>query len=279
MKKVLSSSMAALGALLAFISGGQAANFNVAVVAGLRFSPTNITVSVGDTVTWTGLSSFHTVTPAAGVSEPFCGEIRQASCVSTFLTAGSFAYRCIPHGGLGMTGSVTVVAAPQPPVTVAITNPLNNALFAAPATVPVGVSASSSTGIIVNIRLFTNDVLAASNGLFNSNFTLTNLAAGHYTLRARATDDINSGGSTSAPVTIRVVDRPILSFAPGTNGPLRLQFNTVTGVNYVVESTALLLTNTSTFSRRATNPGTGAGLLFAETNGGPAQNFYRVRVQ
>ena len=83
-------------ALLAMFSSGQAANFSV-VVAGLRFSPTDITVSVGDTITWTGLSPVHTVTPNAAVSEPFCGNTVQASCVRTFMTAGSFGYHCNPQ--------------------------------------------------------------------------------------------------------------------------------------------------------------------------------------
>lgn len=277
MKKTLSSSLAVVGALLAVITSGQAANFSVVVVPGLRFSPTNITVSVGDTITWTGLGNFHTVTPNNGVSEPFCGNTVQASCVSTFMTPGSFAYHCNPHFNSGMTGTVHVVAAPSLPPVVSITNPPHNILLVAPASVAVGVSASDPDGTVVSVRLLTNGVAAVTNTNPPFALTINNLAAGHYALRALAVDN-QALSATSAPVNIRVVDRPVLSFGPGSNGPVQLQFNTITGVNYVVES-ASLLTNVSTFSGLTTNPGNGAGLQFAETNGGPAQRFYRVRVQ
>ncbi len=208
----------------------------------------------------------------------------------TYFAQGGGAYTALPTDGVlsrtwvggansvnspqNFAGTVGQIIIANLPPTVSITNPLNNALFAAPGTVPVGVSASDSDGTVASVQLLTNGIAAATNTLAPFGFTLTNLAAGYYTLRARAQDN-QSGVATSAPVVVRVAGQPVLSFARGTNGPLQFQFNTATGVSYVVER-ALPLTN---FSPLVTNPGSGGVLRFSETNSVPAQGTYRVRVQ
>ena len=176
-----------------------------------------------------------------------------------------------PQNFAGQTGTITVPASPP---SISITNPANNSLFAAPAMVPVGVSASDSDGTVANVRLLTNGVAAATNTVSPFGFTLANLSAGDYTLRAVAQDS-SSLSTTSAPVTIRVADRPALVLVPGAGGPIQFQFNSRTGVNYVVERATPL----STFSPVATNPGTGGSLQFQETNASEAQRSYRVRLE
>jgi hypothetical protein len=127
---------------------------------------------------------------------------------------------------------------------------------------------------VTSVQLLTNGVPAQTNSTSPFGFTLTSLSAGNYVLRARATDN-QSLSSLSAPVSIRVADLPLLSFSPGTNGPIQFQFNTVTGVNYVVER-GLPLTN---FAPIVTNPGNGGAILFSETNGDAVQQTYRLRLQ
>ncbi len=82
-------------------SGGTA----VAVV-DFAFEPTDATVAVGGTVTWTNTgAAAHTVTFADG---PDCGRMNSDSSVSrTFDAAGTFAYVCTFHPG-SMTGTVVV---------------------------------------------------------------------------------------------------------------------------------------------------------------------------
>jgi len=279
MRKLLLKWLCAIALVSLETAPAPAATFNVSVVfsGAFRFSPANLNITVGDTVVWNGLASFHTVTPDNGVTEPFCGSTAQASCTVTFNNAGTFAYHCIPHQLSGMVGSVTVVASPGTPPTVSITNPPNNILFAAPATVPIGASASDSDGNVASVQFFTNGVPALTANTSPFTITLSNLAAGHYLLQARAIDN-QALSATSAPVIIRVVNRPVIAFARGSNGPLQLQFNTATGVDYVVER-SLFLTNASNFSGFLTNPGTGGTLQFSETNAGSARRFFRVRVQ
>jgi hypothetical protein len=132
-------------------------------------------------------------------------------------------------------------------------------------------------GSVSSLHLLTNGVVAAEKsgplGYGETNFTLSNLTAGHYTLRGRAANYYGLV-ATSAPVTVRVADRPVLEFARGSNGPIQFQFNSATGINYVVERG--ILTN---FSPVITNAGTASPISYSETNGSATQRSYRVRLQ
>ena len=140
--------------LLSSLSLGQAATVHVSIV-GVSFNPKVVTVNVGDTVVWSNGQNLHTVSPDSGVTEPFCGGFSIFSCSHVFTNVGSFAYHCNFHeNSHSMTGLVIVVNAPGggvPPV-VTITNPVANALFAAPATVSAGVSVSDTDGSVVNVE-------------------------------------------------------------------------------------------------------------------------------
>jgi len=69
------------------------------------FTPTNITVAVGGTVTWTNHDvTAHTTTNAAGL---WNGALAPGSSFSrAFPTAGAFDYRCTIHPT--MSGTITV---------------------------------------------------------------------------------------------------------------------------------------------------------------------------
>ncbi len=265
--------LSCIGVFVLGIAVASAATRTV-TISGFSFSPAVITVTNGDTVMWINGGGGHTVSPKAGVPEAFCGINAISSCSHTFNTVGSFAYQCNFHAGFSMTGVVHVAAAPGVPPTITITNPANNRLFAAPGVVAVGVLAADSDGSVVNVRLLTNGVAAATNTIAPFGFTLSNLVAGNYTLRARAEDN-QAFITTSAPVNIRVVARPLLSFARGSNGPLQFQFNSVVGVNYVLEGSTAL----TNFSSIATNAGTGSAGQFLQTNPAPAQRFFRLRLE
>ena len=235
------------------------------------WNPTNIVINVGDTVMWTNLGSIHSLEPSPTNSpEQFCGTGTNflTSCNVTFLEPGIFHYDCFQHRS-SMTGTVTVLG----PIAL-ITNPANNAIFSAPATVTVGATATDVGGTVTDVQFLSNGVSLATSTVPPYRVTLTNLAAGHYTLRARAADS-SSLVTTSSPVTLRIVSPPSLAATRGANGPLQFSFNTVTGVNYVVEG-ALTMTN---FSPIVTNPGSGGSQQFSQSNPPPAQQFFRVRLQ
>jgi plastocyanin len=92
----------------------RAATIQVQVGAGgLKFTPQDVTIHVGDTVQWTWVVSGHSSTsgtPGNPDGKWDSGVLNAGATFSfTFLTAGTFNYFCTPHGVCcGMIGSVTV---------------------------------------------------------------------------------------------------------------------------------------------------------------------------
>lgn len=72
------------------------------------FSPANVNLLAGGTVTWTNSSgTLHNVTFSAATGAPSdVANIGSGSANRTFPTAGTFAYQCTNHSG--MSGSVVV---------------------------------------------------------------------------------------------------------------------------------------------------------------------------
>jgi len=109
-----------------FCSSAFGANVNVVVGANNQnvFSPTSVTINVGDTITFTWQSGFHTVssttslaTAAAGTQAAALGvnfntnPCNSAACVvntGPYNQAGTMAYVCQIHFGTGMFGGITV---------------------------------------------------------------------------------------------------------------------------------------------------------------------------
>ena len=89
-----------------------ATNHQVAVSSNV-FTPSSLTITVGDTVTWTNTSGSHNVdgrtatypaNPASFYSGTASGSLWTYSY--TFTVAGSYTYDCTPHVGFGMVGFV-----------------------------------------------------------------------------------------------------------------------------------------------------------------------------
>ncbi|HEY0661319.1 MAG TPA: FG-GAP-like repeat-containing protein [Lysobacter sp.] len=104
----------------------SAANHVVTAQSNFTFSPNNLTIDAGDTVTFQNGGGFHNVTSDPGSVTTFrcangCdgaggnGNLSGASWSATvsFPTAGTIGYFCEAHGspgGVGMAGTITVVA-------------------------------------------------------------------------------------------------------------------------------------------------------------------------
>jgi hypothetical protein len=245
-------------------------------VGGIFFywNPTNVVINAGDTVMWTNLAMAHSVNPATGSPEPFCGTGTNniSSCTVTFTTPGTFPYDCFDHFQT-MTGSVIVLPPLSPPV-VAITNPPNNTVVRTGANVTL-LAHAVDNGTVTNVQFLKNGIPFATNTVPPYSATWSNIAAGNtHLFRARAVD--NEGlTNTSDPITVKAVVPPTLVVTNTSNGPLRFSFNTASGIGYVVEG-AVTLTN---FSPIVTNAGNGAAQQFTQTNPAPAQKFFRLRLQ
>ena len=128
------------GAVVAALVAGTALAADQAVaIGGFAFSPASVTVSVGDTVTWTN-SDAQTHTATADDASWNSGNIAGGGGTKsvTFTTAGTFPYHCAIHPA--MTGSVTVTAAAPAPSAGATTPPTD----AAPISKTGGDSGDSS---------------------------------------------------------------------------------------------------------------------------------------
>ena len=116
--------------------------------AGLAFTPSDLTINVGDTVVFSNAGGFHNVVAddgsfrcANGCDGDGAGGNGNASSATwtarvTFSTAGSVPYHCQIHEGSGMVGTITVVGGTTP--TVDVTPP------ALTASAPAGTSTSTN---------------------------------------------------------------------------------------------------------------------------------------
>lgn len=101
-----------LAALILFVLGSiemARAATHAVTIADFAFSPPMLTITAGDTVTWTNEDAVaHTATSATGAFDS--GDLAQGSSFSfTFTTPGTYAYICSPHPE--MTGQIVVQAA------------------------------------------------------------------------------------------------------------------------------------------------------------------------
>ena len=78
-------------------------------VSNFQFSPSTLTVKVGTTVTWKGVSGSHTVTSDDGAPMKFDQPISEGGTVTvTFTQAGTYEYHCSIHAS--MHGKIIVTA-------------------------------------------------------------------------------------------------------------------------------------------------------------------------
>ena len=256
-----------------FHAGGRAFAATVNVSFGNTFfNPKTVTINVGDTVVWTNTGGSHTVTGHG--SDLFCGSgFVPTSCSHTFNTAGTFPYHCIPHQLSGMTGTVIVQAVANSPPSVTITNPINGAVFAAPANVTVQANASDADGTVASVQLLVNATTAGTDTTAPYSIVATNLAAGSYALRAVAVD--NGGLSrTSAVVNISVVTPVSAALSPPliANGLFQFNFTADAGLRYVIENSS----NLANWTAVTTITASSSNEKFQETFNVNLFRFYRV---
>ena len=102
-----------LAALILFVLGSielARAATHAVTISEFAFSPATLTITAGDTVTWTNDDPVvHTSTSAGGAWDS--GDLPQGASFSfTFTTPGTYDYLCTPHPS--MTGRIVVQAAP-----------------------------------------------------------------------------------------------------------------------------------------------------------------------
>lgn len=103
------AALALAGAIGLGGAGAVLAADHAVAISGFSFSPGSLTVTAGDTVTWTN-SDAQAHNATADDASWQSGTITNGnSATVTFATAGTFAYHCTIHPE--MTGTITVQAA------------------------------------------------------------------------------------------------------------------------------------------------------------------------
>src|SRR6185295_5865764 len=111
-----------------------------------------------------------------------------------------------PSGATGNFNWFNFVAASNnlPPV-VSITSPANGANFTAPASIVINASASDSDGSITKVEFYQGTTLLNTDVASPYTFTWSNVAAGSYTLTAKAYDNASPAAvTTSSPINVTV---------------------------------------------------------------------------
>jgi hypothetical protein len=139
--------------------------------------------------------------------------------------------------GSGPTTFTYLRSTPPPPTpTVSITNPAAGTVFAAPANLKLGASASVSSGTVTNVQFFANTNSLGSVTAPPFDLTSSNLAAGAYALMAVATASGVPG--TSSVVNVSVVN-PVMVTLSGeqiSSGRFVFNYTANTGLTYVVQN-------------------------------------------
>jgi GH18 family chitinase len=103
--------------------------------------------------------------------------------------------------------TVTTVTVNQPP-TVSLTSPANNASFSAPASITINATAADVDGSVSKVDFYNGSTLLFSDATSPYSYNWTNVAAGSYSITAKATD--NAGASTTSSV-VKVVVNAVVS--------------------------------------------------------------------
>jgi hypothetical protein len=164
------------------------------------------------------------------VSEDIYIDIKFTSWGSGAGGGGAFSYvRSTP--GTGNT-----------PPSVSISSPTNGTVFTAPATFTVQATATDN-GSISQVQFFNNSTFLAADTSFPYEVTITNLAAGAYTLAAVATDNLDATATNTINITVNQPPPPPVQITVNPTfqqGAFGFSFLTQTGFTYVVEFTTNL---------------------------------------
>ena len=98
-----------LSVILMVIPSVSAEDYDISITDDMKFNPEDLTINVGDTVTWTNNDGMgHTATSTDGPASFDSGNIATGATWSfTFTEAGTYDYKCNYHSS--MTATITVV--------------------------------------------------------------------------------------------------------------------------------------------------------------------------
>jgi len=176
--------------------------------AGTYGSAQNVTIS-----TTTGGASIRYTTDGTTPSDTVGTVYSSAVSLTASCTLKAIAYKSGMGNSTVTTGVYTIDTAP----TVSITAPTPSQVFTAPASIAITATASDTDGTISKVEFYNGANLLGTSSTSPYSFTWTNVAAGSYTLTAKAYDNYNLT-TTSSGVNVISDTPPTVSLtAPAAN--------------------------------------------------------------
>ncbi len=175
-----------------------------------RFHPLQPIAGSSSAIIYLKLGSGSGTYPGYGMMASGADFIFSKAIVNGTPTSFYFSYN-VPAGGERnsstdphsyVVGTVCVTGAP----TVSITSPAENATFTSPANITIKATAADADGTISKVEFYNDSLLLGSTDTLPYSYTWNNVAAGSYTLVARAIDNTNKA-TNSIPVHI-IVNEP-----------------------------------------------------------------------
>jgi chitodextrinase len=181
-------------------------------------------------------------------------------------------------GATKTSAAVSVTVAANSPPSVSISAPANNATFVAPAAITINANASDTDGTITKVDFYNGATLLGTDTTSPYSYAWVNVAAGTYSLTAKATDD-KGAVTTSAIVSVTVGNNlaPTVSItSPAANAsfaaPAAITINataadadgTVSKVDFYNGTTLLGSDTTSPYSYAWSNVAAGAYTITAK---------------
>lgn len=170
-------------------------------LSGFVFTPSTVSIDVGDTVHWDWVEGVHTITSGTSPEDPNVGNLFDIpNAISspifshTYTSAGTFPYFCRPHIQFGMTGTVNVAA-------VEVLDPDNVYVDASHGGSQVGTANSPFTTIAAAVvAANANAIIRIAPGTYAENF------AGGSSLATDMTLQVNGSGSVIIGLTLDLPD-------------------------------------------------------------------------
>jgi lysophospholipase L1-like esterase len=185
------------------------------------------TVNLAGSVTDDGLPSSNLTSSWSLLNGPgavIFGNANAPVTTASFGATGQYTLRLTASdGALSGSDDVVVTVAPDPPPnqppTVSLSLPTNGAGFVAPASIALQAAAGDADGSVTNVEFYANGSRLGAKATAPYTFTWSGVAAGVYSLTARAFD--NAGASaTSAVVQVTVTNPPATLGAAAGHWPL-----------------------------------------------------------
>jgi hypothetical protein len=201
------------------------------------------------------------------------------STVVSNLAAGSYTFFAVATDNLGAKATNSISILVNNPPTVSLSSPTNGASFVAPANILLAALASDTDGSVTKVEFFEGTNKLGEDLTDPYSLTWSNVAAGTYSLTAKATDDRGATTSSSA-VTISVTNGPAatvtLSNPTWSGSQCTFSFSSEVGHSYIVEWSGTLATNSwqvlTNFS------GSGSTIVVTDGDVSAGQKFYRLKI-